>query len=173
MIRCAGGRGVPAPIGKNRVKSEALYEQSKFRFAMKPNDIETDDTFQEINDDLGNTLAPSVTGKPRPAVLDPLRMYLEEIKRYPLLTREEEVDLPRPRGVKGEHSIDLPLAVIERHFRPQVQARLQLSVVIAEHFDFTYAEDPRSVPRFLQTRSGQLVRRYSTVLGTQVTTRQD
>lgn len=32
-------------------------------------------------------------GKPRSVVLDPFRLYLEEIKRYPLLSREEEREL--------------------------------------------------------------------------------
>jgi RNA polymerase sigma-32 factor len=72
---------------------------------MKKDDLESDEIYQDMNDSPSppeNSLPLSVPGKTRHIVSDTLRIYLDEIKRYPLLKREDEVDLATRYHEKGD-----------------------------------------------------------------------
>jgi RNA polymerase sigma-32 factor len=72
---------------------------------MKKDDLEAEEMYQDINDSPSppeSSIPLSVAGRPRHVVSDTLRMYLDEIKRYPLLNREDEVDLARRYREKGD-----------------------------------------------------------------------
>lgn len=91
---------------------------------MKPNDHESDDLYQVKNGNHKKPVAAPLVGKPRPVVLDPLRLYLDEIKRYSLLSREEEVELARSYHEEGD---------VQAAYR-LITANLRLVVKIAMDF---------------------------------------
>jgi RNA polymerase sigma-32 factor len=89
------------------------------------NDLETDELFPEANDSPPDkTLHLSVSAKPRHVVSDNLRIYLDEIKKYPLLSREDEVTLARRYHEKGDIQAAYSL----------ITANLRLVVKIAMDF---------------------------------------
>jgi len=70
------------------------------------------------------SVAPSPPDRPQPVSFDPFRIYLDEIKRYPLLSREEERELAIRYRERGD---------IESGYR-LITANLRLVVKIAMDF---------------------------------------
>jgi len=76
------------------------------------------------DDDKTRTETVATTAKPHSVSLDPFRLYLEEIKRYPLLSREEERDL----AIRYREKDDIEAAY------KLITANLRLVVKIAMDF---------------------------------------
>lgn len=76
------------------------------------------------NDEERRTSTVSASVKPHSVSLDPFRLYLEEIKRYPLLSREEERDL----AIRYREKDDIDAAY------KLITANLRLVVKIAMDF---------------------------------------
>jgi RNA polymerase sigma-32 factor len=91
---------------------------------MKSNHGNSNESEKELGGGLEKTSAPPIAGRPHTVVLDPLRLYLEEIKKYPLLSREEEVELARGYQQRGD---------IQAAYR-LITANLRLVVKIAMDF---------------------------------------
>jgi RNA polymerase sigma-32 factor len=92
---------------------------------MKRKSTETDELLQNMDDySTDNSLPVTLAERSRPLAPDTLRIYLEEIKKYPLLTREDEFELALRYHEKGD---------VEAAYK-LITANLRLVVKIAMDF---------------------------------------